>query len=397
MHAEVKRGTDGVWYARPYMGRDAEGKPIKPYKRFANAATREEAQALADTWAANLTADGTVRSARLADLLTDYVDMRERNGASPNSVKSYRLFTRTYVGKYLRGALAKDLTVMRLNRFEQRLLTGKEDGGAGLSRNSVLAVHNFLRGAYNHFVAAGLCDANPLLYVRHPSPERHEAVVLDEWDFPELDGELERLFMGEVETREQAKKAVYAFVAWLALRTGMRCGEVCAVRRRDVVRWQGFIHVGGTVIEQVGKKPYRRDVTKGRKCRNVSLADEDMAVVVEFIKRQACWFRLFGADEPLVTFDGSWLRPTTVSSEFKKVRRRLKLPAHLTFHGLRHTHATWCLSHGVDLKTLSERLGHADEATTLRIYAHVMAGRDRQAAVAFRRAAEEAKGGVTKE
>ena len=57
----------------------------------------------------------------------------------------------------------------------------------------------------------------------------------------------------------------------------------------------------------------------------------------------------------------------------------------MTFHGLRHTHATMCLDAGVDIKTLSERMGHADEATTLKLYAHVLKGRDQAAAEAFER------------
>jgi integrase len=53
------------------------------------------------------------------------------------------------------------------------------------------------------------------------------------------------------------------------------------------------------------------------------------------------------------------------------------------FHTLRHTHATLLIASGVDAKTVSERLGHADVATTLRYYGHVMPGRDRQAAARF--------------
>lgn len=168
MGVKVKRGTDGVFECRLYLGRSIDGKAIRPYKRFPNAATEEEAQALAETWAAYVTADGTVRSARLTDLLEDYVQLRERNGASPNSIKSYRLFCR-YVARYLKTANARDLGVMDFNRFEQRLLMAKDEGGQGLCRNSVINVHNFLRGAYNHFVDAGICDANPLVYVAKPS------------------------------------------------------------------------------------------------------------------------------------------------------------------------------------------------------------------------------------
>ena len=59
------------------------------------------------------------------------------------------------------------------------------------------------------------------------------------------------------------------------------------------------------------------------------------------------------------------------------------LPKACTFHSLRHTHATWCLANGVNLKTLSARLGHANEVITLRTYAHLLPGADEAAAQAF--------------
>ena len=200
MDVKVKRGADGVFECRLYLGRGIDGKAIRPYKRFPHAATEGEAQALAETWAANVTADGTVRSARLTDLLEDYVQLRERNGASPNSAKSYRLFTR-YVARFLKTANARDLGVIDFNRFEQRLLMAKGEGGQGLCRNSVINVHNFLRGAYNHFVDAGICDANPLVYVAKPSPERHEAAAITEWDFEGFNGKLEGALGKEIETK----------------------------------------------------------------------------------------------------------------------------------------------------------------------------------------------------
>ena len=52
MGVKVKRGADGVFECRLYLGRSIDGKAIRPYKRFPNAATEEEAQALAETWAA---------------------------------------------------------------------------------------------------------------------------------------------------------------------------------------------------------------------------------------------------------------------------------------------------------------------------------------------------------
>lgn len=385
MNVTVRLDRDGVWYARPYLGRAADGSPVRPYRRFPRAASREEAQAMADTWALALTADGRVHSAVLTDLLAEYIDLRERMGASPNTVKTYRLFNRRYVGSYLKGAVAGELTAVDLTRFEARLLAPAAEGGAGLGRNTVLGVHHFLRGAFKHWVAAGVLESNPMVSVRHPSPERHEAAVVDEWDLPRLDSALEGPFTGEVETLGDYVRAVHAFAAWLSLRTGLRVGEVCALRRRDVSARRMSVHVGGTVIEAPGRRPYRRDITKGRRSRNVSVTRADMRSIGGFAELQGRFVAGLGADSPLVTVDGSWMRPTTVSTRFTELRRSLGLPEGLTFHGLRHTHATMCLDAGVDLKTLSERMGHADEATTIRLYAHVLEGRDRAAAEAFER------------
>lgn len=394
MDIKIRKGTDGVFECRLYLGRGFDGKAIRPYKQFPNAATESEALELAETWAANLTANGEVKSARLIDLLADYVQLRERNGASPNSIRNYRLFTH-YVAKFLRTANARDLSVMDFNRFEQALLAPKSDGGQGLCRNSVINVHNFLRGAYNHFVDAGICDANPIVYVSKPSPERHEAAAITEWDFEGFNEKLEGTLSKEIETKADYRAAVYAFASWLSLVTGMRVGEVCAVQRIDVKRALSYVHVGGNVIEGKGKKPYRRNVTKGRKCRNIALTQDDIAVIDAFTKLQGAILGRLGADCPLVTLDGSYMRPTTISRAFSRIRDSCGLPREVTFHSLRHTHASWLIANGCDLKTLSERMGHADEATTLRIYGHLMPGRDAIAAQLFSEAKRRAIGGIS--
>ena len=393
MRVEVKQDPDGIWYCRPYIGTDALGRQIRPYRRFPDARDGEEAQRLAETWAANLTADGRVRSARLVDLLVDYIDMRGRNGASPNSLRSYRLFALNYVRRYIGTRNARDLTVMDFNRFEQRLLSPKAEGGQGLCRNSVIDVHNFLRGAYRHFVAAGICDSNPLVNVSKPSPERREAHALDEWDFAAV----ERALRSEMAAPRDARASAMAFAAWLVLRTGLRCGEVCALHRREIVRSGPHVHVGGTVIEERGRAAYRRDVTKGKKCRNVSITAGDLAVVEAYLARQAPEVGGMGPGSPVVTADGSYMRPSSVSAAFSDLRDRLGIDRGLTFHGLRHTHATWWLAHGGDLKSLSERLGHADEATTLRLYAHVLPGRDAEMARVVSGAMESAAETVSKD
>ena len=381
----VRKGADGVWFCRPYLGLDAAGNPIRPYRSFPQARSGREAQALADAWLADLTADGLVSSAVLADLLDSYVEMRRRNGASPNTIRTWRLFSR-YVRRFMRGAVARDVGVADVVRLEQRLLSPKP-GGAGLSRSTVLGVHNFLRGAFNHFAVAGVCESNPVASAPKPRPERSEAASLTEWDYETLAAALEAA-MADGPYRE----AVAAFAAGLALSTGMRVGEVCALRREDVHWAGGYLHVGGTVVEQSGSRPWRKRTTKGRKSRNVSMTEGDMAEIAAFMRRQSGELGRLPPTAPVVTLDGSWMRPTTLSRSFARTRRACGLPPGVSFHTLRHTHASWLIACGVDLKTVSERLGHADEATTLRIYAHLLPGRDRAAAEAFAGARDRAAG-----
>lgn len=77
--------------------------------------------------------------------------------------------------------------------------------------------------------------------------------------------------------------------------------------------------------------------------------------------------------------DGSAVHPNTLSRRFKMLCRDAKLPA-IRPHDVRHSYATTALSSGVNVKVLSKRLGHADIAVTLRVYALVLPGDDEAAA-----------------
>lgn len=394
MGIEVKRDARGVWYAQPYLGTTPEGKQIRPRRSFPEAATRAQAQELANRWLSDISAGGKVQSVVIADLLYAYIDERRAKGVSPYTVKRWKLFTRSYVGRYLKGKSVLDLGVMEFTVFETRLLLAKSKRGQGLSRNTVRSVHFFLRGAYNHWVKAGLCETNPLFYVEPPHEDKHEAVALDEWDYPGLDEAITTALHPDELTEKSMREAAYAFAAWLALHTGMRVGEVCAMRRRDVSKRMGYLHVCGKIVELDGGGVERVDVTKGRKSRNVSMTEREFETIFGFIELQDGFTDVFTPNMPLVSFDGFFMRPTTVSKAFSRLRDRLGLPKGCTFHSLRHTHATWLLANGANLKDIAERFGHANEATTLKLYAHAMPGRDQRAAEVFDKFTDELRAGT---
>lgn len=379
MRCKVKRGSDGIWYARPYLGRTPDGKSVRKYKQFPNAKSEEEAQALADAWAANLTVSGDMKNAVLFSLLETYTQRRLLLGASPNSGRTYRLFNK-YVARYIGNANARDLTPLDFIYFEGRLLLSKEEGGQGLSQNTVRNVHDYLRAAYKFFVKAGICDTNPLIDVDKPALVKHEAKALNIGDYVKLDAQIKPMLKPEVLDKRSYRRALNAFAAWFSLVTGARVGEVCAVRRCDIDRESRKAIISGNVIEEPHKKPYRRPITKGRLARRVPIIEEQIRTIDTFIALQDAYCGNLASDAPLVTVDGTYIRPTTVSRAFSTIAKRIDIPKGFCFHDLRHTNATWQLTNGVEVQTVSKRLGHADEAITMRTYGHVMPGREEYAA-----------------
>lgn len=83
-----------------------------------------------------------------------------------------------------------------------------------------------------------------------------------------------------------------------------------------------------------------------------------------------------------VQWDDSSIHPDTITKCFRQFLKDKNLP-HITFHGLFHTHATWLISQGLDVRTVSNRLGHAQTSITLNIYTHAFAKIDREASDKF--------------
>lgn len=390
----IKHDRGGVRYVQPYLGTNkVTGRPMRPYKRFPDAETDEEALAMAREWVSTIRGAAALgTSPRLSDVLESYVRHLESNGASPNTTRTYRTYA-AYVSSVVGSQRADSMGPMDFSALQERLLeSGGTDGGP-LSRQTVCGVHWFLSGAYRYLGSIGLVGSNPLDAIGHPSPGRGEATAFDEVDFARIEATLvEELAMDATDATSRRRRNV-AFAAWLALHTGLRVGEVCALRRRDVQAARGIVCVGATAVEVRGRGVQRKDKPKTSSSRrNVAITRGDADVIAAHEAWQDDYLGRPGRDTPLCTTGGEVMRPTSVSRAFSDMRDSLGLTRGTSFHTLRHTHATWLLVSGVDPKTVSERLGHGSVATTLKLYAHVLPGRDAQAAEGFAAVARAMKG-----
>lgn len=382
----VKHDRDGIRYVQPYLGVNrVTGRPLRPYRRFPAASTDEEALALAVEWLA--TVEGAARlgtSPKVADVLESYVRSLEAAGASPNTCRTYRGYARLYVSPALGRERADSVEPMDLARLRDELLARGSRDGSPLSPQTVAGCHWFLRGAWGWMCSVGVASSNPAAAIDSPRVGAAPATAYDEGDFARLEAALRSVLDGgDPVGAAGVRRRNVAMAAWVSLHTGLRVGEVCALRRRDVQR-RGIVSVSSTCVEVSGAGVVRRQRPKTASSRrNVSVTGDDLATIRAHAAWQDRYLAPTGRDTPLVTVDGSHMRPTTVSREFASMRDALGIDPCTSFHSLRHTHATWLLIAGVDPKTVSERLGHGSVATTLRLYAHVLPGRDSQAAEGF--------------
>ena len=132
-----------------------------------------------------------------------------------------------------------------------------------------------------------------------------------------------------------------------------------------------------------------KDTTKtkaGR--RDISLPDIVVNVLRELRREQLEQRMALGLgkldDDALVfpALDGGLPRPTNLSSGWADVAQAIGLPG-VTFHALRHTHASMLIDAGLDVVRISKRLGHADPSITLRVYSHLFQKRDDKSAEAI--------------
>ena len=156
----------------------------------------------------------------------------------------------------------------------------------------------------------------------------------------------------------------FKFAVLLSLLTGLRLGELCALKWSDIDFENGIMSVVRTVqrLPVEGQRTRTALVVSVPKSacsrREIPLSNSVIALLKQFQDGKEY---IFGGDKPL--------EPRTLQYRYKKLLREAGVE-NKNFHILRHTFATNCVEGGMDVKSLSEILGHADVQMTLRRYVH---------------------------
>lgn len=287
----------------------------------------------------------------------------------------------TYIVPRIGGVPLQELNAAHVNRLYTELLTSGKADGTPLAASTCHDVHRTLRRALADAVRWGLAEHNATDRSDPPPVRAVEAerrAALRVWTADEL-----AAFLAASDGHRHHR-------LWeVAASSGARRSELLGLRWRSVDLDAGTATIRDRVVR--GPDGYRlEDGTKSDRSARVVDLDARTVAILRALKVEQNEARLAAGpawvDLGLVFTDerGRWLSPPGVSQTFKRAVRKVDVPT-LTFHGLRHSHATLLLKAGVPLHVVSRRLGHASEAFTAAVYAHVLPGQQREAAETFSR------------
>lgn len=156
---------------------------------------------------------------------------------------------------------------------------------------------------------------------------------------------------------------------FICLSTGMRIGEVCALKWGDIDLNQETISVNRTIerIYVIENGERHTELVIGSPKTKNSIREIPMSH--ELLRLVRPLKKVMNDDYFILTNEEKPTEPRTYRNYYKQLLRRLNIPD-LKFHGLRHSFATRCIESQCDYKTVSVILGHASISTTLNLYVH---------------------------
>jgi integrase len=251
-------------------------------------------------------------------------------------------FFAMYGTRPLRSLTKEDIETFYLSRIR------------AVAEGTMTITHHHLKAMFNQAIEAGVLAKNPMKRVSAPKGSSESRKPLEKRHIKDL-------------LAHAADKPFLGRMIRLALHTGMRRGEMCALKWSDIDLEAGIIHVSRTVV-RVGSAEYEKKPKTAKSIRSIrmprSLIDELRAAAGRPDKHvlQTVW-----GDRPTLSY---------MTSATKDALRAIGLDEGYCLHSTRHAHATHLLREKMPLKAVSERLGHANVEVTLTVYAGVLTGDD---------------------
>ena len=364
------RGKD-TWRLSIEMGLSPEGHRLRRTSTFRGSKKAASAELTKRIHELNTGTSATSGKMRLGEYLNRWLADYAKVKVAPKTYEVYADIVQNHLIPGLGHVPLARLTPLHVEAYYREALeSGRKNGCGGLSPRSVLHHHRVLKGAMGRAVKWQLIVRNPLDAVDPPRVTPHEVSTLDE-------DECVRLLQTSVGTE------LYLPIL-LAITTGMRRGEILALSWADVDLEDASLVVRRS-LEQT-KEGVAFKAPKTNKSRRIVLPEFAVKRLRSHKAAQAATKLQIGQGyniDNLVVCNAEGLRwkPNSFSSSFHAFAKAKACS--VTFHGLRHSHASQLLKEGASVKVVSDRLGHSSAVVTMTTYAHTLRGMQEAATEKF--------------
>jgi integrase len=366
MTGHVRRRGERSWELKFDAGSDpATGRRITRYSSFRGTKREAEVQlAKLITAAAN---GDQVDPSKLT--VNEFLDRWERDwcagNVSPKTRERYGELLRLHVRPTLGALKIQKLRPVHLSGLYGTLLRD-----SNLAARTVGHVHRALHRALGHATGWDIIQQNTAARVVPPRVAHQEMAILTTAQVKAV--------------LETARGRAIFPIATLALATGMRRGELLALRWQDIDLNKAKITVARSLEQTKAGLRFKEPKTAhGR--RTISLPTTAVTELRTHWRTQQQLRLALGAGksppEALVFADlnGEPRLPNAITKEWERTARAASM-AFATLHSLRHTHASHLIAAGLDILTISRRLGHGSPTITLSVYGHLFPQTDDRAA-----------------
>ena len=369
MKGHIRRRGARSWELKFDVGVDAKGNRKTRYSSFKG--TKRDAEIeLARLVAQNASGEG-IDPSKVTVL--EFLERWERDWATTNvglkTLERYRGLLKLYVKPRIGAMRLQKLRAVHLNELYTALLRSGGQDGRPLSPRSVGHVHRVLHRALGHAATWALVQQNVASLVSPPPVPDGEIIILTE----EQIGATLHYLQG---------RTLRPIVSFL-LGTGARRGEALALRWSDIDFQKNVVRIERSLEQTKGSLRIKSPKTKhGRRSISISpwLAAELKSHRARQDERRLA-LGLGRAPDDLTVFarwNGELRSPSRLSQSFADVMDALEIDC--TLHGLRHTHVSQLIASGLDVLTISRRIGHASPSITLNVYSHMFSNTDARAA-----------------
>ena len=283
------------------------------------------------------------------DWLNIWLNNYIKPSAKERTYIRYEQLIRTHIAQKIGEKDVNDLTPIVLQSFVTELLSsGNDKTGKGLSANTVNAIISVLKNSLRTAHLLGVAKDYTANMIKRPKLKERK---------------IECFTLAEQKKIESAvfdSKKIKMFGIVLCLYTGLRIGELIALQWKDIDLQKGLLTVSRSCHDTSGGIVF--DEPKTAASRRVIPLPKQLLPKLKSIKKS-------GNSDFVVSVGGNAVSVRSYQRSFELLLKKLNI-VHRGFHSLRHTFATRALECGMDVKTLSEILGHKNPTVTLNRYAH---------------------------